>query len=298
MDISIKITIISLTLVATLALATVCFLRIKFYRRVNKRVNKIALYIFEEIKDIQKIEDAITFVSDYKMKLKALRKDVAKCQNLYKEEFMARSFLNFGHKKRLEDFSKELEIAKTAQDEFEMKNKNEYHHYLTILGSIDMDFYNINKEKVINALEKMNREAEKRERIEQQRKLEEQEQNRNEMMKKIQQERETKNKQIDEREKRDSVSKSIQELENFLSILQANVREKLVLDFQILKFIEDTLDKIEDNRTFINTNDFNNIKRIQKKLNSIFERFKNDEFVKSNIEIIEKSLYIIIKSRK
>lgn len=290
MDISIKITIISLTLVATLALATVCFLRIKFYRRVNK----IALYIFEEIKDIQKIEDAITFVSDYKIKLKALRKDVAKCQNLYKEEFMARSFLNFGHKKRLEDFSKELEIAKTAQDEFEMKNKNEYHHYLTILESIDMDFYNINKERIINALEKMNHDAA----IEQQRKLEEQEQNRREMIENIQREREIKNKQIEEKEKKDSVSKSIQELENYLSILQANVREKLVLDFQILKFIEDTLDKIEDNRTFINTNDFNNIKRIQKKLNSIFERFKNDEFVKPNIEIIEKSLYIIIKSRK
>ncbi len=290
MDISIKITIISLTLVATLALATVCFLRIKFYRRVNK----IALYIFEEIKDIQKIEDAITFVSDYKIKLKALRKDVAKCQNLYKEEFMARSFLNFGHKKRLEDFSKELEIAKTAQDEFEMKNKNEYHHYLTILESIDMDFYNINKERIINALEKMNHDAA----IEQQRKLEEQEQNRREMIENIQREREIKNKQIEEKEKKDSVSKSIQELENYLSILQANVREKLVLDFQILKFIEDTLDKIEDNRTFINTNDFNNIKRIQKKLNSIFERFKNDEFVKPNIEIIEKNLYIIIKSMK
>lgn len=207
---------------------------------------------------------------------------------------MARSFLNFGHKKRLEDFSKELEIAKTAQDEFEMKNKNEYHHYLTILESIDMDFYNINKERIINALEKMNHDAA----IEQQRKLEEQEQNRREMIENIQREREIKNKQIEEKEKKDSVSKSIQELENYLSILQANIREKLVLDFQILKFIEDTLDKIEDNRTFINPNDFNNIKRIQKKLNSIFERFKNDEFVKPNIEIIEKSLYIIIKSRK
>jgi hypothetical protein len=301
MDINIKIAIISLILVATLALATVCFLRIKFYRRVNK----IALYIFEEIKDIQKIEDAITFVSDYKMKLKDLRKDVAKCQKLYKEEFMAGSFLNFGHKKRLEDFSKELEIAKTAQDEFEMKNKNEYHHYLTILESIDMDFYNINKERIINALEKMNHDAAIEQQrkledaaIEQQRKLEEQEQNRREMIENIQREREIKNKQIEEKEKKDSVSKSIQELENCLSILQANVREKLVLDFQILKFIEDTLDKIEDNRTFINTNDFNNIKRIQKKLNSIFERFKNDEFVKPNIEIIEKSLYIIIKSRK
>lgn len=290
MDINIKIAIISLILVATLALATVCFLRIKFYRRVNK----IALYIFEEIKDIQKIEDAITFVSDYKMKLKDLRKDVAKCQKLYKEEFMAGSFLNFGHKKRLEDFSKELEIAKTAQDEFEMKNKNEYHHYLTILESIDMDFYNINKERIINALEKMNHDAA----IEQQRKLEEQEQNRREMIENIQIEREIKNKQIEEKEKKDSVSKSIQELENYLSILQANVREKLVLDFQSLKFIEDTLDKIEDNRTFINTNDFNNIKRIQKKMNSIFERFKNDEFVKPNIEIIEESFYIIIKSRK
>ena len=56
MDINIKIAIISLILVATLALATVCFLRIKFYRRVNK----IALYIFEEIKDKDKILDMCT----------------------------------------------------------------------------------------------------------------------------------------------------------------------------------------------------------------------------------------------
>lgn len=294
MDINIKIAIISLILVATLALATVCFLRIKFYRRVNK----IALYIFEEIKDIQKIEDAITFVSDYKMKLKTLRKDVDESQDLYNEEAAARSFLNFGHKERLLDYSKKLKKAKKAQDVFVINNKDEYQQYLTILENVDSAFFNINKEKIINALEKMNREAEKRERIEQQRKLEEQEQNRNEMMKKIQQERETKNKQIDEREKRDSVTKSIQELENYLPILQMHIREKSTLDFQMLKFIKDKLDKIEDNKTFINTDDFNNIGGLQKILNSIFDRFRNDEFVKPNIELIEESLCKIIKSRK
>lgn len=294
MDINIKIAIISLILVATLALATVCFLRIKFYRRVNK----IALYIFEEIKDIQKIEDAITFVSDYKMKLKTLRKDVDESQDLYNEEAAARSFLNFGHKERLLDYSKKLKKAKKAQDIFVINNKDEYQQYLTILENVDSAFFNINKEKIINALEKMNREAEKRERIEQQRKLEEQEQNRNEMMKKIQQERETKNKQIDEREKRDSVTKSIRELENYLPTLQMHIREKSTLDFQMLKFIKDKLDKIEDNKTFINTDDFNNIGGLQKILNSIFDRFRNDEFVKPNIELIEESLCKIIESRK
>lgn len=293
MDINIKIAIIFLILVATLALATVCFLRIKFYRRVNK----IALYIFEEIKDIQKIEDAITFVSDYKMKLKTLRKDVNESQDLYNEEAAARSFLNFGHKERLLDYSKKLKKAKKAQDVFVINNKDEYQQYLTILENVDSAFFNINKEKIINALEKMNREAEKRERIEQQRKIEEQEQNRNEMMKKIQQERETKNKQIDEREKRDSVTKSIRELENYLPTLQMHIREKSTLDFQMLKFIKDKLDKIEDNKTFINTDDFNNIGGIQKILNSIFDRFRNDD-VKPNIELIEESLCKIIESRK
>jgi hypothetical protein len=293
MDISIKITLVSLTLIATLALVIVCFLRIKFYRRVNK----IALYIFEEIKDIQKIEDAKTFVSDYKKKLKTLREDVKEKQSLYEEELMARSFLNFGHKKRLEDFSKELEDAKTAQDEFEMNNKNEYHYYLTILESIDKDFYNINKEKIITVLEKMNREAVEREHIERKRKIEEQEQNRHEMMIKIKQEREIKNKQIEEKEKKDSVSKSIQELENYLPTLQSHVRDEQALDFQMLKFIKDKLDKIEDNRTFICANDFNNIVCIQKILNSIFDRFRNDEFVKPNIELIEESLCKILESR-
>jgi hypothetical protein len=293
MDISIKITIVSLTLIVTLALAIVCFLRIKFYRRVNK----IALYIFEEIKDIQKIEDAKTFVSDYKKKLKTLREDVKEKQSLLEEELMARSFLNFGHKKRLEDFSKELEDAKAAQDEFEMNNKNEYHYYLTLLESIDKDFYNINKEKIITVLEKIKRETVEREHIERQRKIEEQEQNRHEMMIKIKQEREIKNKQIEEKEKKDSVSKSIQELENYLPTLQSHVRDEQALDFQILKYIKDKLDKIEDNRTFICANDFNNIVCIQKILNSIFDRFRNDEFVKPNIELIEESLCKILESR-
>ena len=206
--------------------------------------------------------------------------------------------MNFGHKERLLDYSKKLKKAKKAQDIFVINNKDEYQQYLTILENVDSAFFNINKEKIINALEKMNREAEKRERIEQQRKLEEQEQNRNEMMKKIQQERETKNKQIDEREKRDSVTKSIRELENYLPTLQMHIREKSTLDFQMLKFIKDKLDKIEDNKTFINTDDFNNIGGLQKILNSIFDRFRNDEFVKPNIELIEESLCKIIESRK
>ena len=292
MDMSIKIALISLTLIATFALAIVCFLRIKFY----KRVNKIALYIFEELKDIQKIEDAKTFVSDYEKKLKTLRKDVNKLQRLYEDEAMARSFLNFGHKKRLEDFSKELEDAKTAQDEFEVNNKNEYQYYLTILESVDKDFFNINKEKIITVLEKMNHEAVKREHIEQQRKLEEQEQNRREMIENVQKEREIKNKQIEEKEKKDSVSKAIQELENYLPTLQTHVRDEQTLDFQMLKFIKDKLDKIEDNRTFISANDFNNIECIQKILNSVFERFRKDEFVKPNIELIEESLCKILRS--
>lgn len=288
MDINIKIAIISLILVATPALATVCFLRIKFYRRVNK----IALYIFEEIKDIQKIEDAITFVSDYEMKLKTLRKDVDESQDLYNEEAAARSFLNFGHKERLLDYSKKLKKAKKAQDVFVINNKDEYQQYLTILENVDSAFFNINKERIINALEKMNHDAA----IEQQRKLEEQEQNRREMIENIQIEREIKNKQIEEKEKKDSVSKSIQELENYLPTLQMHIREKSTLDFQMLKFIKDKLDKIEDNKTFIDTDDFNNIGGIQKILNSIFDRFRNDEFVKPNIELIEESLCKIIES--
>ncbi|MBR6124235.1 MAG: hypothetical protein IKS02_04275 [Fibrobacter sp.] len=292
MDVSVKITLFSLTFVVFFALATVCFLRIKLYRRINK----IALYIFKVLKDIKEIEVAEAFVAEYEKKLKTLRKDVDESQYLYEDEAAARSFLNFGHKERLQDYSKKLKKAKKAQDIFVMNNKDEYQRYSTILENVDKDFFNINKEKIISVLEKMNHNAAENERIEQQRKLEEQEQNRREMIENVQKEREIKNKQIEEKEKKDSVSKSIQELENYLPTLQTHVRDEQTLDFQMLKFIKDKLDKIEDNRTFISANDFNNIECIQKILNSVFERFRNDEFVKPNIELIEESLCKILRS--
>ena len=292
MDVSVKITLFSLTFVVFFALATVCFLRIKLYRRINK----IALYIFKVLKDIKEIEVAEAFVAEYEKKLKTLRKDVDESQYLYEDEAAARSFLNFGHKERLQDYSKKLKKAKKAQDIFVMNNRDEYQRYSTILENVDKDFFNINKEKIISVLEKMNHNAAENERIEQQRKLEEQEQNRREMIENVQKEREIKNKQIEEKEKKDSVSKSIQELENYLPTLQTHVRDEQTLDFQMLKFIKDKLDKIEDNRTFISANDFNNIECIQKILNSVFERFRNDEFVKPNIELIEESLCKILRS--
>ena len=281
MDMSIKIALISLAFVATFALATVCFLRMKLYRRINK----IALYIFKALKDIKEIEAAEKFVSDYEEKLETLREDVDKSQYLYEEEAAARSFLNFGHKERLQDYSKL----------FVMNNKDEYQYYSTILENVDKDFFNINKEKIISVLEKMNRDAAECERIEQQRKLEEQEQNRREMIEKIQKDREVKNKQIDENEKKDSVTKSIHELESYLPTLQTHVLDKQTLDFQMLKFVEDKLDLIEDNKAFINPNDFNNIERIQKKLNGVFDKFKNDDSFLIDINLIEKSLSKIIK---
>ena len=288
---SIKIALISLAFVATFALATVCFLRMKLYRRINK----IALYIFKALKDIKEIEAAEKFVSDYEEKLETLREDVDKSQYLYEEEAAARSFLNFGHKERLQDYSKKLKKAKKAQDLFVMNNKDEYQYYSTILENVDKDFFNINKEKIISVLEKMNRDAAECERIEQQRKLEEQEQNRREMIEKIQKDREVKNKQIDENEKKDSVTKSIHELESYLPTLQTHVLDKQTLDFQMLKFVEDKLDLIEDNKAFINPNDFNNIERIQKKLNGVFDKFKNDDSFLIDINLIEKSLSKIIK---
>ena len=291
MDMSIKIALISLAFVATFALATVCFLRMKLYRRINK----IALYIFKALKDIKEIEAAEKFVSDYEEKLETLREDVDKSQYLYEEEAAARSFLNFGHKERLQDYSKKLKKAKKAQDLFVMNNKDEYQYYSTILENVDKDFFNINKEKIISVLEKMNRDAAECERIEQQRKLEEQEQNRREMIEKIQKDREVKNKQIDENEKKDSVTKSIHELESYLPTLQTHVLDKQTLDFQMLKFVEDKLDLIEDNKAFINPNDFNNIERIQKKLNGVFDKFKNDDSFLIDINLIEKSLSKIIK---
>ena len=291
MDISIKIVLISLTLIATFTLAIVCFWRIKFY----KRINKIALYIFKALKDIKEIEAAEKFVSDYEEKLETLREDVDKSQCLYEEEAVARSFLNFGHKERLQDYSKKLKKAKKAQDLFVMNNKDEYQYYSTILENVDKVFFNINKEKIISVLEKMNRDAAECEHIEQQRKLEEQEQNRRKMIEKIQKDREVKNKQIDEEEKKDSVTKSIHELESYLPTLQTHVLGKQTLDFQMLKFVEDKLDLIEDNKAFINPNDFNNIERIQKKLNGVFDKFKNDDSFLIDINLIDKSLSKILK---
>ena len=63
----------------------------------------------------------------------------------------------------------------------------------------------------------------------------------------------------------------------------------------MLKFVEDKLDAIEDDKAFINLNDRNNVERIRKKLTSIFNKFKNDESVQTNINLIEESLDEILK---
>jgi len=84
-------------------------------------------------------------------------------------------------------------------------------------------------------------------------------------------------------------------LDDYLPILQEHVRKKQVLDFQMLKFVEDKLDAIEDDKAFINSNDINNIERIQKKLTSVFDKFKNDESVQTDIGLIVDSFSKILK---
>ena len=99
------------------------------------------------------------------------------------------------------------------------------------------------------------------------------------MIENIQKESEARNRRIEEQVKRDKVSKSIRELDDYLPILQEHVRGKQTLD----------------NKAFINPSDLNNIERIQKKLSGVFDKFKNDEAVQTDIDLIVESFSKILK---
>jgi len=296
MDDYMKIIFIFLVLIA-ITLAIICVLRKRAMHKKQEKIQKIASYILGELKDVKKVKEAQKFCSEYEMNVKKLLQEIERKQLAYEEEFKAGSFLNFGHKKRLDDLSKELENSKIEQSNYEINNRDKYQYYSTILESIDKDFFDINKERIEASVEKLNHDAIEQERLENQKKKEEEEFVKLQRIEEVKKEREEKIRQQENEERKATIAKTIQDLDEFMPILQSNVKEKQTLSFQLLQFIEQKLDVIEDGKSLINQNDFNNIERIEKKLNNVFNDFRQDKDFIPNINLIEDSFHKILSSK-
>lgn len=295
---------IVVALAITLTLVIIFVSIIAFVRRkkrieeYNGRINRIAKHIIRELGNVEKVNNAKLNVSAYESKVKELRRNVRKANQVYRSESLARSFLNIGHKKRLDDYSKNLENAKTALDEYVMNNGDEYQKNLSMLESVEYNFFIENLEKITREIQKEELAAKERERLEQQKQIEKQEQEKQRLCDEVRNKRETEIRLLEERNRMEKVAKRIREMEEYMPVLQSHVREHRILDFSMLRFIEDNLDVIEDGKGLINPDDFNNIERIQKKLSGIFDMFKNDESFKPNINLIEESFRKIFSVRK
>ncbi len=258
-----------------------------------KRVNRIAQYIFKELGNMEKVDDAIFFVSEYERAVKYFENEISSEQEKHTEELKKNWF--FRRKKKLDEYSKKIEERRTSMDKYEIENKNTYQNCMKILDYVGRTFYVENKAEIAMKVKRLIQDASEKERLENQRLQEEQKRIRHEMEDRIRKERDEKNRLLEERTRKDKVSKAIRELDDYLPILQEHVRKKQVLDFQMLKFVEDKFDAIEDDKAFINSNDINNIERIQKKLTSVFDKFKNDESVQTDIGLIVDSFSKILK---
>ena len=242
---------------------------------------------------MEKVDDAIFFVSEYERAVKYFENEISSEQEKHSEELKKNWF--FRRKKKLDEYSKKIEERRTCMDKYEIENKNTYQNCMKILDYVGRTFYVENKAEIAMKVKRLIQDASEKERLENQRLQEEQKRIRHEMEDRIRKERDEKNRLLEERTRKDKVSKAIRELDDYLPILQEHVRKKQVLDFQMLKFVEDKLDAIEDDKAFINSNDINNIERIQKKLTSVFDKFKNDESVQTDIGLIVDSFSKILK---
>jgi hypothetical protein len=283
------------TLVIVIAIAVLLAMVVLVIARVMfcKRVNKIAQYIFNELGNVEKVDDAIFFLSEYEKAVKCFEREIRSEQKKHTEE--SNKIWLFRRKKKLDEYSKKIEDNRTSKDKYEIDNKKTYQNCLKILDYIGKDFYEKNKAKIAMKVKQLIQNASEKERLLNQRLQEKQEQTKRKMIENLQKERDVKNKRIEEQAKRDKVSKAIRELDDYMPVLQGHARDKKALDFQVLKFVEDKLVLIENGKVFINPNDLNNVERIRKKLTSIFNKFKNDEFVQMNINLIEESLDEILK---
>ncbi len=104
-----------------------------------KRVNRIAQYIFKELGNMEKVDDAIFFVSEYERAVKYFENEISSEQEKHTEELKKNWF--FRRKKKLDEYSKKIEERRTSMDKYEIENKNTYQNCMKILDYVGRTFY-------------------------------------------------------------------------------------------------------------------------------------------------------------
>lgn len=287
--------IVIIAIIAFAILFTFCALLINKHIRIKK----IATNILKEAKDKKEIENAFISVKRYNTDAENLKNAFAEADKAYQDEMKtnATKFFNFGHKKRLEELLQKRENAQKEKDEYELAHNEEYQNCLKIIELVGKNFFIANKSKIWDKLDSITQKMTEKEQAERQQKVKEQEQIRKQLEDKIRSDREKQNKENEQKNISDKITRAIRELEEFMPTLQEDVREKNLLNFQMLSFIEWRLDTIVDNKKNIDIKYFNNIESMQLKLKNIFNDFRNDKNLQPNIEIIEARLLEILKAK-
>ena len=137
-----------------------------------KRVNRIAQYIFKELGNMEKVDDAIFFVSEYERAVKYFENEISSEQEKHSEELKKNWF--FRRKKKLDEYSKKIEERRTCMDKYEIENKNTYQNCMKILDYVGRTFYVENKAEIAMKVKRLIQDASEKERLENQRLQEEQ----------------------------------------------------------------------------------------------------------------------------
>lgn len=251
-----------------LTIFAICF----YSKYCDYRIKKIAKYIFNELKDVEKIKEAKKFISMYEMKLKKYKEEVNSSEEEYKKDFTNDSFWNFGRDGRLKKFKKNIEKTKTARDVYEIENKKQYEDCKYILNHVGNNFYDRNEIEINNQLKQLIRESLRKEKVENQKQLEIQEQLRKEQLELVKKQREENNKLIEQKSRGEKVAKSIRDMEDYIPVLKDHVVKNHSLDAHMLKQLRSLLNIIKKNIEFVNSKDYSNIEQLKLLVEDVFSK--------------------------
>lgn len=245
-----------------------------------EKVHEIAAYFIEHNDNPEVIAVNKDIVSEYEKKRKYLEKEINKAEKDWESEASESSFLNFGHKARVEEKADLYKKTKSDKARFERNNQDSYleaKRYLDSLPNGFVSFYLKYKPEILQEYELLTKNV-----------LEEQEKRNAEIakikqeqyqqeMQSVEEKRKLTNKKAEEQKKIDTVIRAISDWEDYLVVLRKLVQKNKKISFELLKECQNYLDKIEDLKDYIPNDSINNVERSQRYLEGIIAICDNKE---------------------
>lgn len=252
-----------------------------------EKVHEIAAYFIEHNETPEVITVSKDIVDEYEKKRKNLDKEINKAEQNWEEEASQSSFLNFGHKARVEEKADLYKKSKSDKARFERNNQNSYleaKNYLEALPKGYTSFYLKYKPEILQEYEKLTKnilaEQEKKNaeiaRIKQEQYMQEKQS--------VEEKRKLTKQKEEEQNKINNVIRAISDWEEYLVVLRKQVQKNKSLNFVLLKECENYLDKIEDLKDYIPSDSINNIERSQRYLEGIIALCGNKDELSIEIQ--------------